>query len=115
MSSFERHAADWSLRERRGFDSGGPAEIGGRGMRLTTLRHSCWRSALMMSAVLWLAARAQAQTLGGFEGTVRDSSGAIIPDAKISVTNTATNVSRATLSNEAGVYSIPALPPGTYD
>ena len=54
------------------------------------------------------------QTFGEITGEVRDAQGAVIPGAEVSVTNIATNVSRSTMSNEAGVYAFPALPPGTY-
>src|SRR5713226_3063619 len=56
-----------------------------------------------------------AQTLGEITGEVRDAQGAVIPGADVAVTNIATNVSRATVSNDAGVYAFPALPPGTYN
>jgi len=76
---------------------------------------SFWHLAVTVSAVLLLAPRGGAQTLGGFEGTVNDTTGAAIPDVKITVTNTKTNASRTTISNDSGIYSIPALPPGAYD
>src|SRR5216684_2992727 len=57
---------------------------------------------------------ASAQTFGEITGEVKDQSGAVAPNAAITATNTATNASRATRTNEAGIYSIPALNPGTY-
>src|SRR5215471_14269201 len=57
---------------------------------------------------------ASAQTLGEITGEVKDPSGAIAPGASVIATNTATNLSRTTLTNEAGIYSFPALIPGTY-
>src|SRR5437870_3441996 len=47
-------------------------------------------------------------------GTVRDTTGAVIPGAMILATNTETNLRRNATSNEAGVFSIPDLPPGKY-
>ena len=55
-----------------------------------------------------------AQTLGEITGVVSDSSGAVIVGAKVTVTNTATNASRTAVSNDAGVYSFPAMQPGSY-
>ena len=52
---------------------------------------------------------------GAISGTVRDTSGAVIPGAKISVTNTATNVANNLTSNEVGEFTVPSLPVGTYD
>jgi len=51
---------------------------------------------------------------GVLTGTVTDSSGAVIPGASVTATNTATNVSASTVTTEGGFYAIPALQPGTY-
>jgi len=53
-----------------------------------------------------------AQTQAVISGVIRDGSGAVIPGATITVTNPATNFVRSAVSNEAGVYSFPALQPG---
>src|SRR6266542_4140078 len=55
-----------------------------------------------------------AQTFGGITGEIRDAQAAVIPGAEVVVTNVATNVTRNTVSNDAGVYAFPSLPPGTY-
>src|SRR5216684_7876864 len=58
----------------------------------------------------------QAQVSGGtISGTVVDSSGRVIPNAGISITNVATGISRAVTTNADGLYSAPNLLPGTYD
>jgi hypothetical protein len=51
---------------------------------------------------------------GTILGTVTDSSGAVIPDAQVQVTNTATNVSTQVVTNSTGNYRVPYLPPGLY-
>jgi len=58
---------------------------------------------------------ASAQTSGEITGEVKDPSGAVMPNASVTVTNTATNVGRSTVTNSSGVYSFPNLVPGTYD
>src|SRR5881409_634307 len=56
-----------------------------------------------------------AQGVGAaIQGTVRDTSGAIIPGAMITAINTETNLRRTGTSNESGLFSIPNLPPGKY-
>src|SRR5215475_4624196 len=55
------------------------------------------------------------QTLGEITGQISDATGASISSANITITNTATNASRSAISNEAGVYSFPSLPPGIYN
>jgi len=57
---------------------------------------------------------ASAQTFGEITGEVTDQSGAVAPNASITATNTATNASRMTRTNQAGIYSFPALVPGPY-
>ena len=57
----------------------------------------------------------RAQTQGGITGTVTDSSGAAIPGADVTVTNTATRGTRKTTTNAEGLYTFPSLPPGIYE
>src|SRR6185437_3023989 len=48
------------------------------------------------------------------QGRVFDSTGAVIPEAQVSVVNTATSLSRTTASNVNGDYQISLLPVGDY-
>src|SRR5439155_13498624 len=63
--------------------------------------------------VLALSAFAQVQN-GQFSGTVTDPSGAAIANAKITATNSATNLSVTATSTDTGAYTVKELPPGTY-
>src|SRR5215469_7842059 len=65
-------------------------------------------------AALAVAAFAQVPT-GTIEGTVTDESGAVIPSAKITITNKATDAARATATNAEGFFSALALPAGDYE
>ena len=47
-------------------------------------------------------------------GVITDPSGSAVPSAKVTLTNSATGLTRDTTSNESGVYSIPTVPPGVY-
>lgn len=47
-------------------------------------------------------------------GTVRDSSGAVVQGAKVTVTNIATQTARVLATNDAGEYVAPNLEPGNY-
>lgn len=47
-------------------------------------------------------------------GTVTDVSGAVVPNAKVTATETKTNVARSTVTNESGNYTFPDLAPGLY-
>ena len=57
-----------------------------------------------------------AQTFrGGIQGTVTDSTGAVVTGAEISVSNTATGFSRTTQTDATGNYFVSELPIGSYD
>jgi hypothetical protein len=53
-------------------------------------------------------------TRGFISGTVSDMSGAILPGVQVTITNKATNITRDTVSNDAGFYRFVAVEPGTY-
>jgi hypothetical protein len=53
-------------------------------------------------------------TFGSLTGTVTDQSGAVVPNAQITITNQDTGVARKTKSASDGVYSVPDLQPGVY-
>lgn len=47
-------------------------------------------------------------------GTVTDPTGAVVPDAEVTIRNVATGVTYPTTTNGQGVYRISQLPPGSY-
>ena len=51
---------------------------------------------------------------GSLLGTVTDSSGATVAQAKVTITETKTGLSRNMETNDSGNYSFPTLDPGTY-
>src|SRR5215467_603485 len=59
-------------------------------------------------------ATAQLTDTGSIVGTVHDQTGAAIPDAKITATNTGTNVQRVTVTDASGQYVVASLKVGTY-
>jgi hypothetical protein len=52
---------------------------------------------------------------GTLLGTLTDPSGAVVPNAKVTATETGTGVARVTQTNASGNYVFPDLPPGTYN
>lgn len=63
----------------------------------------------------WFLPVVQAQTVTGtIVGMVTDPTGAVVPAAKIVVTNDATKVAYNVTTNEAGQYVVPFLSPGKY-
>src|SRR5213593_5259524 len=55
-----------------------------------------------------------AQTFGEVTGRVTDPSGAVIPGASVTLTNVNTNAVRNVVTTEAGAYTFPSVPPGSY-
>src|SRR5262245_9241408 len=71
-------------------------------------RYSLW----ILGLCVWPAI-AQVDS-GTIAGTVRDSSGALLPRARVTVANTGTNQSLDLQTNEEGIYVSPPLRPGQY-
>jgi hypothetical protein len=55
-----------------------------------------------------------AQETAAITGSVTDPTGAVIPNASVTVTNEGTNVSHSTVTNSSGLYRVEALIPGVY-
>ncbi len=61
-----------------------------------------------------VAASAQLAGTGTIQGTVTDSTGAVIPGATVSINNISTNVKRTAVTDSAGGYVFPNIDIGTY-
>jgi len=73
-------------------------------------------AALALIVALLFPAVLSAQTVTGtLQGTVKDSTGGVLPGASVSSRNVDTGQSRTTVSNEAGYYVQPFLPIGRYE
>ncbi len=64
--------------------------------------------------ILFATAAANAQFKAGVQGTVKDSAGGLVPDAKVTLTNTETGRAQETTSSSEGSYRFSALAPGKY-
>jgi hypothetical protein len=76
------------------------------------------RTNVLQAAFLSLSIVAMAFSQGGnasLGGVVEDPSKALIPGVTITAKNVATGVAAKQVTNESGVYSFPALQPGTYE
>jgi len=58
--------------------------------------------------------RAQVETYTEISGIVKDTSGAVIPGAVVTLTNQNTGAVRTTTTNASGSYVFLSIPPGTY-
>lgn len=84
-------------------------------------KHIRFRSAFLqfLCGILLVAAFSAtnicAQTVvGRISGTVKDASGAVVPNTNVTVTNTATNLTRTVISDGDGFYTVTNLPVGSY-
>ncbi|MEZ2345786.1 carboxypeptidase regulatory-like domain-containing protein [Terriglobus sp. RCC_193] len=72
------------------------------------------RGIALVAVLSSAAALAQVPT-ATLSGTVHDTSGALLPNANVILTNSASGDTRKVTSNSAGVFTFPALQSGTYD
>ena len=79
-------------------------------------RHTTILSILGFCAALLLAPNVSAQQTGTITGTVTDVTGAVLPGVTVEVSSTAPNGPfNVVVTDGAGMYTVGALQPGTYD
>src|SRR5256886_7655872 len=88
---------------------GNIASWGGTSMK------KCLAYLLITVVMFYLASGISAQTVQGvITGAITDPSGASVPDATITLTNSGTNVSHTTTTGGDGSYRFSLVPPGNY-
>lgn len=79
-------------------------------LNLEFRRLSCiWAAFFVLSTLL------HAAITGTITGTVKDQSGGVVPNAKLTLTNTAQGIQTKVSADSKGDYSFPSLPVGKYD
>ena len=71
-------------------------------------------AASFLVSLLFAASLMGQGAVGTLNGTILDSTGAVIPGATVVAINNGTGVESSTSSTTAGAYTLPYLPPGTY-
>src|SRR5580698_2496697 len=79
-----------------------------------TLNQTNWAGWLTVAMLLFLAPHAQAQYRTSIQGTVTDSTGAVIPGATLTLTDNGTNEKQVRTSDPKGIYNFNALPADTF-
>src|SRR5579875_969298 len=69
---------------------------------------------LVMAMLLAPSLMAQSLVSGDVTGTITDPSGAVVPNATVTIKSNATGATRTATSNAAGAYRFSLLPPGHY-
>src|SRR5712692_9584141 len=73
----------------------------------------CLLSSILLSILI--STTAVAQESASITGTVKDPSGATISNAQVTVASPDRGINRTTTTNSDGEYSVPGLPPGSYN
>lgn len=93
---------------------------------MTQRLSSCYRSVLSWGPLAFLATlmfsiaalfscgQLNAQVTNGIEGTVTDSTGALLPNVAVTITNNSTGVVSRATSSAVGTYTVIGLQPGQY-
>jgi outer membrane receptor protein involved in Fe transport len=78
----------------------------------------CFRAVVLIALLLFTSCAlmyGQGVTASSsLTGTVTDASGALVPDASVTVTNLANGSTRTTTTSSSGNYRFDSMPPGTY-
>src|SRR5260370_11250038 len=100
------------LREQHGTTQTDPLKRTGYSVIFYPMTSSGW---LLAYSLFCSAALCWAQTgTGNIQGTVKDASGAVLPAAKVALTQTETNETTRTVTNGVGFFLFPALPVAAY-
>src|SRR6202142_4053370 len=79
------------------------------------MRHKWYRIILLPLMFVAVCAGAFAQANSELTGIVTDQTGAVVPDAKITITDPGTGASKTTTSGATGLYDISGLNPANYN
>jgi Carboxypeptidase regulatory-like domain/TonB-dependent Receptor Plug Domain len=85
-------------------------------VRIAWFRNFVWLLLSLVPVMTMVSQPASAQDVfGRISGTVTDPSAAVVPKAKVTITNQATNVTRTAETDETGFYVVPNVIAGTYE
>src|SRR5260370_3995987 len=80
-----------------------------------SLCSSARRSFLLLAFASLAVALMWGAVTGRISGTVKDPTGAVVPNAQITVVETQTGIKTESKTDSSGTYSFPSLPVGHYD
>jgi Carboxypeptidase regulatory-like domain len=86
-------------------------------VRLPGLRYAVLQILVVLASVAWISSTVPCQgqaTTGSIAGTVTDATGAVVPSAVVTATNTSTGVASRTTADSSGHYNFLSLPAGSY-
>jgi hypothetical protein len=86
---------------------------GDKEMRLDELRRDCGVLAIVLLVLVGFSL-GQAPGTGAIKGTVYDPTGLTVQDARVTVANQSTNITRSATTTLSGVFTVSLLTPGSY-
>jgi hypothetical protein len=76
---------------------------------------SCFYATIMICILIIFPMSSRAQSdVGTIVGFVRDQSGAVLPNAKVTIANEGTGEEHTVATDSQGHYTVPSLPPASY-
>src|SRR5215471_1484071 len=84
---------------------------------MNSIMQKCWLVrfiTLLLISLAGLSANSQTTT-STLSGVVRDPSGAVLPQVKITLKNSAKGTARTTTTDNEGRYNLASVEPGTYE
>ena len=81
---------------------------------MALLLASATRTGIVLASIAMLASAGHAQYRASLRGTVTDPSGAVVPNATVTLTDTGTNQVMTTTSDASGIYTFNGLPPDRF-
>jgi len=84
------------------------------GLREVRFCHRIWLPLVALVLILAIPHSASAQATATLNGIVRDSSGAVVAKATVTLHNTSNGTERDSLTNDSGLYVFVSVPPGEY-
>src|SRR5436305_11926069 len=78
------------------------------------VRLSAFVSALLCVFMLAASIASAQTTTGTVSGQILDSTGAVVTNAKVTITNEGTGVSQVITTSTAGTFHLPSILPGNY-
>jgi hypothetical protein len=113
LKTYGGNCVSFCLKRRRGVLRKGFTIFGGHGTM--SFKKTPALAAVFVALFSFCAAAIAQVTTGSILGTVRDASGAVVPGATVTVTDTGKGTTSTKQTDTEGNYSVPYLLPGTYD
>lgn len=106
----------WMIEARRVERIGVPVRTEeGRALMTQRLQRVGWCVAVGLASVMLTPLGVAQSATGSLDGVVKDATGAIVPNAVVTVTDEEAHATQSVVTNEGGAYALPKLASGRYE